>query len=307
MTGSIGEISVVKRRNNFLLTVSFPYSGVTTEMSCHKQKMPMSTMESNTQKSSRSTTRMPLIIFLTVITFAIGCDQETEVSSCRVTKISSIDSYGIKEEIAHTFNADNKLIKWVSEFTMPDQSSYVDLTYEYTYDAAGKLIRATYAPGKVEYTYNDEGQVIKEEFYNDNGITVIIASEYNTSGQVIKRRHYDVEAGVATEKYYNTIEYATATTKNRLRSKRYMQDGTLISTTEYVYDNKKNPWRNIGLDALYGYGDNNVIRQTKTEGATTREDVFSYTYTQNGYPKQMTYSTNANDDTYTQTFTYNCN
>jgi hypothetical protein len=86
-----------------------------------------------------------------------------------------------------------------------------------------------------------------------------------------------------------------------LRNNNYKQDGTLQVTTEYLYDNKKSPWPSVE-----GGERNNVTRITRTEGTSVQVQNFAYTYTDKGYPAELTQTDKTGTLVYTEVYTYAC-
>ena len=267
----------------------------------------MSILNQNLKKMMKFFLNRSLHVFLAVIFITVGCDEEAKMGACRISKSVLTDTDGGVDEYTYTYNSDDKLIKWASVLTEADHDVY-RYTVEFIYDSNGNLVTQIYdTDGRAEYTYNNDSQIIKEETFSQDVLTAIVENEYNASGQVIKRQHYHVTNGVATADSYNLIEYPTTETTNVSRSRKYSQDGTLISTTEYLYDDKKNPWTNVGLDAVYGYGkENNTTKVTRTEGASIQTSTYIYEYNEKDFPSEMTYIDNAGINRYTDVYTYAC-
>jgi hypothetical protein len=89
---------------------------------------------------------------------------------------------------------------------------------------------------------------------------------------------------------------------------------SLESTTEYTYDDKKNPMIGIGLDNLMGdvmfMSKNNILTETyKDDSGMTEDDMsynYSYTYTSNNYPEVSTVTSFDNSETEVTTYSYDC-
>lgn len=250
---------------------------------------------------------LPVLLFAI---FALSCSEdELTTGICLLMKSNTTYEGGATEETIYTYNSDDQLIRWEAVYTSASNEVYDPYIYEYTYNTDGYLdvvMRDEGRDGKEVYSYNSDHQVMKVEYYDATKMTVIIENEYNTSGQVIKRQHYSVSGSVATPDHYSMLEYASTTTQNVLRTKRYSQDGTLLVTTEYEYDNKKSPWSSMGLNGLYTSDENNYTKVTRTEGASVQVSSFSFEYTEKGYPHSMTYINNDGVASYTDVYTYDC-
>jgi hypothetical protein len=261
----------------------------------------------NTLTLSFRTWHKGLLKFFVICTIATACDDgdDSKINSCLLSKSTVTYHDGGVEEYAYTYDSNDKFISSLAVYTHPN--SVVSTSgEECSYDQNGRLATSSFFDDSgiypVTYTYNSNDQAIKLEYFQGTTKLGYSENEYNASGQLIKQQHYAISAtGVATSDWYAQYEYALADTKNVLRIKKFKQDGTLEFTTEYLYDSKKSPWSSVN-----GGERNNVTKITRTQGTSIQVQNFTYTYTDKGYPAEMTQTDKTGLLVYTEVYTYAC-
>jgi len=256
-----------------------------------------------------------LLVVLISASLIVGCSDDNDdvaLNKCFVTKSTSTYSYpgssnNSVDDVAFSYNSDNQVIKTVytSTFNGDTNSS----TSVLTYDAKGNLVKQESEDYTTEYTYNSDNKVIKEDGFEDNILNDRYEYEYNSSGQLIKTQQYRIsqDGSTATKNGYTTYEYANTTTKNPIRSKSFSQDGlTLLSTTEFEYDDKKTPLSALQLGTISAESENNVTKQTYKNSNTTELTTYTYEYNEKGYPVKVTESDLSNGSTTIDIYTYDC-
>ncbi len=156
--------------------------------------------------------------------------------------------------------SESKSTEWITP-----ETGLKEGTIKYSY--AGKNVSKTIdLHGYSLYTYDSNNHLTRRTFYDDdNEQSGYIDFFYDAKGNLIKRLHYDTSQGKSQ----------------------------LSTTTEYSYDNKKNPFRLFGLTTLPGRNTNpnNIVREIYTihftvPGFSNEPSVSEYTYKYNrdGYP-----------------------
>jgi hypothetical protein len=141
------------------------------------------------------------------------------------------------------------------------------------------------------YEYNQNGQLIK---YSINRIKTNYKSysvfEYNAKGQISKETWYSDDKATGNTIYtYNDAGNLILKTRNDI-----LADGSfkLSTTTEYEFDNKKNPYLlfKMQLPGIYT-NQNNIIKETYTlwfevDAFVDKVQITDtiYEYNDNGYP-----------------------
>lgn len=144
--------------------------------------------------------------------------------------------------------------------------------------------------GTGKYFYSKNGQLEKIQVANQSsGTNSITTFDYDANGRIAKMSFW---SGNQSD---NFIEYSYDPKGNLLRETRYyLLNGTAKtgSTTEYVYDNQKNPYKAFQQLLLPGENtnENNIVKIT----LTLYEDIpgvdkvqvteSAYQYNQQGYP-----------------------
>ncbi len=129
------------------------------------------------------------------------------------------------------------------------------------YDKNDRLVRSSALSNRhSEYEYDSEGRISAVKTYNKDVLSMSRQYLYDASGNLIRDDQYSISA-----------------------------DGSkvLSSTTEYEYDQKKNPYRYQAPDNIPGSGTNpnNVTRKKYKAYSGYGEDVtYNYAYNGAGYP-----------------------
>jgi hypothetical protein len=153
-------------------------------------------------------------------------------------------------------------------------NSEKSLTQKFDYDEEGNLARKTYirpSADNTEYSVFtwEDGRIIKETMYYDNKVSGYMDYQYDAAGNMIKKDKYrNLEDG--------SVEHST--------------------TTEYEFDNMKNPFRAFRqlLTPGVNTNTNNITKETYTihfevdafiEKVQVTEN--SYQYNRRGYPVRV--------------------
>jgi hypothetical protein len=143
-------------------------------------------------------------------------------------------------------------------------------TFKYEYDNNGQLTKVSYVrqSGTSEYsifTYDENNRINRQDIYWNNVVTGYIDYLYDGKGNLNKEMLFYVSAGV-TE---------------------------LCTTTQYIFDNKHNPYKSFKNPPVPGINTNlnNIVKEiyTSLQGdakGTAKVEVKenSYEYNINGYP-----------------------
>ncbi|HEY3388575.1 MAG TPA: hypothetical protein VGK38_03315 [Prolixibacteraceae bacterium] len=157
-----------------------------------------------------------------------------------------------------------------AEWVNPDNTAK-EMYKTYEYNQNGQLIKCTINRLNTSYQsysifeYNSSGQISKETWFAENKAYGNNEFTYNEAGNLILKRHNDISA-----------------------------DGSikLSTTTEYVFDNKKNPYLlfKMQIPGLYT-NQNNIIKETYTlffevDPSIDKIQILetNYDYNDGGYP-----------------------
>lgn len=141
-----------------------------------------------------------------------------------------------------------------------------DNTNTYSYDSDGRIIKSENKNWIIEFSYDTKNRITRQTFYYDNVRSGYNDFSYDDNGNVIKKLNYLILANGNAE---------------------------LQTTTEYEFDNKKNPYK--AFNTLITPGENtntnNITRETYTihfevdpfiqKVQTTKN---SYEYNSKGFP-----------------------
>ncbi|MEA1888096.1 MAG: hypothetical protein U9N72_12895 [Bacteroidota bacterium] len=145
------------------------------------------------------------------------------------------------------------------------------LTTTFDYDSNGKLVRKTYKRPSVshsefsEYSW-EKKRIIRQTMYWMNEVSGYIDYEYDNNGNLIKKEKYRVQSNDIPE---------------------------LVTTTEYEFDEMKNPYQSFKRLMTPGKdtNQNNITKETYithievdpwSENISVTE--YSYEYNERGYP-----------------------
>ncbi|MDQ4139715.1 MAG: hypothetical protein M3142_04255 [Bacteroidota bacterium] len=189
----------------------------------------------------------------------------------------------------------------------------------------------------ITYEYNNDGLVIKTNYFYRNGTsfenTVAITSEYTNkvltrsttvadlsylginASAPVDYTDYTVTAGNITKAVHYTIDenwLESLDENNMPPQSEFMNHMELWSTSEYQYDDKKNPLKLLNfisflLEDASTLSVNNITVKVEKDnaGTTTNTTTNVYEYTPEGYPSKLT-STERNSTSEITTLTYNC-
>lgn len=141
-----------------------------------------------------------------------------------------------------------------------------DSRKSYFYDNNGKLLKSSVHSTICEFSYDDRDRITRQSFYRDNEKTGYIDFVYDENNNVIKRLHYWILESGQSE---------------------------LQTTTDYEYDNKRNPYKAFNSIMQPGRytNTNNITKEIYTihfevddtiEKVQITENV--YEYNARGYP-----------------------
>jgi hypothetical protein len=144
-------------------------------------------------------------------------------------------------------------------------------TFKYEYSNNDLLTKVSYTrqSGASEYSifsYDENNRINKQDIYWNNVITGYIDYQYDGKGNLNKEMLYDVSVAGATE---------------------------LCTTTQYIFDNKHNPYKSFKNPPVPGINTNhnNIVKEiyTSHQGDAKGTDKIevkenSYEYNINGYP-----------------------
>ncbi len=136
-------------------------------------------------------------------------------------------------------------------------------TQTFKYDSNNRLVRSSaLITGYSEYEYDSEGRISANKIYNNDALSGSREYQYDASGNLIRDDHYYI-----------------------------FSEGSkvLSNTTEYEYDNMKNPYLHQAPDLIPGPGTNpnNVIRKkykVYSDSGYGQDITYSYAYNDAGYP-----------------------
>ncbi len=245
-----------------------------------------------------------LLILSTVISLIItSCSSDEKASPVEIdSTLPKTISYiypspqlGTNTKSTASYNG-NKIVSLISE------DSKKVFTYEgntivkqevFDIDGSGKEIKSE----QVSYTYENgklKTKVIKEDF----------TAEYPDGYYIDKVVFTHISNDIISYVNYSVDKDTKAETKNS-EGKLTYKDGNLVKeeqkfnsvtqTWVYEYDAKNNPLKNIlGFNLLLnevdGFGNNNIVKTTRTSSENTNIAVYvtTYIYNANNYPTRNT-------------------
>lgn len=237
--------------------------------------------------------------------------------TCYFTKVDYGDSY-----MTATYNSTHQLTKIQEYDSLGNADSYYT-TFTY---ANGKItiiegIDNGTVSDKFEFYYGANTTPDSLIMYSDNGGTMERQAAYAltfSGNQLVKAEL--IISYMGFDIVYQKSEF-TYTNGNMTMEKNYEFDFTTLSmaltgSSEYSYDNKKNPYYGIGLDYLVFFdsgifgSQNNAISYTDKDDTGTIDQSNSTTstieYNTNNYPTKITKTSLDNSSTDVETYTYDC-
>jgi YD repeat-containing protein len=184
---------------------------------------------------------------------------------------------------SYTYSKDNRVSTIYTNYQ--SSSSRSSATYEYTYDANGRVTKQVQLSGSTTaYTYTNDKLTGSSVTSSGGQITSKVEYIYNASGQVVTRQSYGLSNGALVKGSYYTYEYPNTSTRNHSKRSLFNSTGVLQSSNVYTYDDKKNPA--AVLFVFPTTTTNNVTKYVYTPvGGTAITYTYNYTYADTGYPR----------------------
>lgn len=151
-------------------------------------------------------------------------------------------------------------------------SGKIDGTVTFEYNENDQLIKTLFSnpvPGGVEYSefsYNANNKISRQTMYWENTARGYVDYSFDAKGNLVKEMLYELPANGVAE---------------------------LITTTQYYFDNEKNPYQSLSKLRIPGINTNrnNIIKETYTIHLSAEQGSdnvqiteFSYEYNALGYP-----------------------
>ena len=236
--------------------------------------------------------KLALAFCFLVLTF-FSCSTEDPSNSGQSTAILPKKIINIDQRVTYT-----SIYSYTgNKITTVDDSNGEYLVFEYTGNLITKII--DYEPDNsvhqtLAYTYVN-GKLAT--YTDDEAYPVIYKSDltHNTDGTVsVLHTTVNAETKEITDNYSEIMTFKNGNLIKSIYTLSYSAD---IYTTNYEYDNKNHPFKNVvGCSALLGFvyddfGNGSVNNLTKSittysfsSGSET--DLTTYTYEDNGFPKE---------------------
>ncbi|TVP52769.1 MAG: hypothetical protein EA341_02585 [Mongoliibacter sp.] len=165
------------------------------------------------------------------------------------SRIFSSNSNVLQESIDRT--------EWVNP-----QNTALTGTLVYEFDSKKRLIKSIELKGYSEYEYNNNGRISARKMFHDGRLSGIREYEYDQNGNVIKDSHFLISENASK---------------------------TLSNTTQFEYDDMKNPYQFLRPEPIPGENTNpnNVTRAKYTVKNTPEaaSDIqYTYLYNDLGWP-----------------------
>jgi len=242
-------------------------------------------------------------------------NNDTTPKTCYITTMDYGDNYDEVE-----YNSSNKVILQTNYDSTGTPSGYSSVfTYSSNLLVKMESIENGQTENKLEMVYTADDKIDTVHLYaNTTGTLEKLGYfKYVYSGEkVASVSMYFEYMGTMLEVSKNEFTY---TGDNVSLMTTYSMDMStmslsLESTTEYTYDDKKNPMIGIGLDNLMGeamfMSKNNILTETVRDAdGIVQNDAslnYSYTYSENDYPEVSTATTFDNSETEVTTYSYDC-
>ncbi|WP_373522300.1 hypothetical protein [Aquiflexum sp.] len=150
-----------------------------------------------------------------------------------------------------------------SEWVNPQNTDLTGILV-FEFDASKRLVKSTELNGYSEYEYDNNDRIIIRRIYHNGKLAGTREYEYDIQGNVIKDNHFIL-----------------------------LENGSkvLSSTSEYEYDNMKNPYYNLKPDRfpVENINPNNITRKKYTVSSHPDADSdiqYTYQYNSLGYPTE---------------------
>ncbi len=181
----------------------------------------------------------------------------------RITKKVYLDK-GIFSSSSNVATQTLNRKEWVNPGNTP---LYAKLDYDF--DAGNRLIRSVEITGYSEYEYDTKGRIAVRKLFHNGKLSGTHEYTYDGSGNLIKKDHYSISD---------------------------FSGKALSSTTEYQYDEMKNPYYYLIPERIPGRNTspNNIVHELYTVynypavgvNSVTNDITYSYQYNSLGYPTQ---------------------
>jgi YD repeat-containing protein len=199
-----------------------------------------------------------LLIFVPVI-LLMGCNKPKATGHCSPIKDSAQD-----QVTTYTWEAG-----YLKSAIVKGRNSTVNLAYTYGGDRPVKETRIE-GGSNVEtgYTYTDTAIIVKGTDLSVYHLTNGLVTDWVYNGHLRQKYYWDNAANIGKIEDYN--------------------HDTLTSYTNLTYDNKHNPFRNMGFNVPRSLNANNIVSSTTyANGVKTSSATIAYTYDSNGYPIEI--------------------
>lgn len=218
-------------------------------------------------------------------------------TSDQLTKIQEFDSTGVAEDYYSQFTYSNGKLATMENYDMGS----MDMKMEFYYGTG------THPDSLIMFSDNGGGVMERQAAYalsftGDDLTKVELVVTYLGIPVVFQKTEYTYANGNVTMQKDYEFDFTTLSM-------------ALSGSTEYTYDTKKNPYRNIGLnymvllDAMFGSTNNALTVTYKDETGTIDQGnsmINTYEYTSNNYPSKIVKAAADNSYTETEMYSYNC-
>ena len=251
-------------------------------------------------------------LLLAAILFTASCKKEDKVTptpgtpaaKCRMTQ-----SVKGNQTTFHTYTPENKLGE--TSTTVGNKTTKTMAEY-----SSGKLSKLNIVENGIvtyymTFEYGNDGRLSKQHMFAKDSSSHFNEYQYSTytynnKGLISEEKEYDPETNQLLAS--QTREYDSKGNLIKKASYNYANEQPILSyTTEYTYDDKRNPWYNMDQYAINeGNNPNNRLTEVTKDkhGIEESATTYAYTYTSEGYPASIT--TTSGGKTETSTATYIC-
>jgi len=186
----------------------------------------------------------------------------------RIVSSDLYEDLSLASSSSNVIEAAQKRMEWISPLNSPRTNRR---TYEY--DEKGRLTRSSDNLGILTYQYDGKGRIWRQTFQQDKNISICIDFAYDRKGNVIKMSQLEINRSGVLH---------------------------LLSTYEYEFDNKFNPYRAFKSLMIPGKNTNynNITKEIYTvyemvdhPGGEKQIKKYSYEYNDKGYPVTMNKTT----------------
>jgi len=280
-----------------------------------------------------------VVLSIGLLLFTVSCDKTTENEVVTLLTKITWQYDGETDGIATLeYDSQNRLVKIIESYS-EEGMDYEDES-QITYNSEGKISQILYVEDGMEddktvytwtatsvtevdwykegstwveddykyvYTLNSEGQIIKEQSFN-NQVNGWVSYWYDLytweNGNNSKRESWGIDTRKKSVfKHLNNRHQIQLTTTSLKAA-----NDTKYGTTSYLYDTKNNAFLSVGFIAgVEGYNKNNVTKETYSwTGQADEINMYSYEYNDNNFPTKVssTYSYDGATETEVTLFEY---